>query len=109
MELESLVDQAKAVGSERDYLDWLRTQPSALDGSYGHWNMDFGRWENEPAHYRTARNSGTGTKPAFQAIPLTTEQHRLQHRIGQFNFMPREWWEEQVERYLRRYVAGRRP
>lgn len=75
---------------DREFLDWLKTLPSALSG----------RGPCDPAHYRTAANSGIGCKPIFSAIPLTRDEHRLQHQIGQFNFMPREWWEEKVRYYI---------
>lgn len=32
-----------------------------------------------------------------------------QHRIGQFNFMPREWWEEQCEKYLKMWHEAQQP
>lgn len=75
---------------DRDFLDWLKTLPSAYSG----------KMPCDPAHYRTAANSGVGCKPLYSAIPLTREEHRLQHRIGQFNFMPRAWWETQVAHYV---------
>lgn len=102
--MTDLLTLARQRGTDRQYLDWLRTQPSALDGTWSAWNMDIGRWENVPAHYRTAANSGTGTKPEYSAIPLTREQHDLQHRIGTFAFMPRDWWEEQCELHLNRWI-----
>ncbi len=73
------------------YLSYLRTLPSAISGLK----------PSLPAHYRTADNSGTGTKPLFSAIPLTDSEHKEQHRIGQYNFMPRDWWEEQVSKHLK--------
>ena len=85
--------------SDREYLDWLKTQSSALSG----------RSPCDPCHYRTAKNSGIGCKPLFSAIPLTREEHREQHRIGQFNFQSREWWEEQVEIHLKRWRESRTP
>lgn len=75
------------------FLAWLRTLPSALSG----------RFPTEACHYRTAANAGVGCKPLYSAIPLTPEEHRKQHRIGQYNFMPREWWEEQVTTYVKRF------
>jgi hypothetical protein len=77
------------------YCKWIQTQPSALSG---------GR-PAVAAHYRTAANSGTGCKPLFCCIPLLDEEHREQHRIGQFNFKPREWWEEAVAFYQERFIA----
>lgn len=79
--------------NDDDYLRWLRTLPSALSGGY----------PTEACHYRTARNSGVGIKPMYSAIPLTPLEHREQHRIGQYNFMPRDWWEEKVAYYVETY------
>lgn len=78
---------------DQQYLSWIRTQPSAYSGMV----------PSIAAHYRTAENSGTGTKPLFSAIPLTRAEHEIQHRIGTFNFSPREWWEEQVRLHLERW------
>jgi hypothetical protein len=85
--------QSPAEAEDKTFRAWLRTQPSAYSGM-------------SPciaAHYRTAANSGTGTKPLFSAIPLTVGEHNRQHQIGQYTFMPREWWEEKVAYYLERW------
>ncbi len=105
MTLEGLISRAKARGSERLYLDWLRLQPSAVDGGFD-WDMDTGRGYCQACHYRTSVNSGTGCKPEYQAVPLTAAQHRTQHQIGQFAFMPRDWWEGQVLKYLARWLES---
>lgn len=81
--------------NDREYLDWLKTQPSAVSG----------KTPCDPCHYRTARNSGIGCKPLWSAIPLTREEHLLQHQIGQYAFMPREWWEEKTSYYLSLFSA----
>jgi hypothetical protein len=44
-----------------------------------------------------------GCKPLFSALPLTREEHQLQHQIGQFAFRPRSWWEEKTDYYLREW------
>jgi hypothetical protein len=101
--LAELIARAKAKGAERQYLDWLKTQPSALGTG---WDYD---WELgnicTPAHFRTASNSGIGMKPEYQAIPLKSSEHALQHKIGTFAFQPREWWEEMAERYLMLWIS----
>lgn len=68
-------------------------------------SFDTGMEYCDPCHYRTAANSGIGCKPEFSCIPLRHAQHLEQHRVGQFNFMPREWWEEMTELYLQRWIA----
>jgi hypothetical protein len=57
--------------NDRDYLNWLKTQPSALSGMM----------PCDPCHYRTAANSGVGCKPLFSAIPLTRAEH-MEHYTG---------------------------
>ena len=103
--MTDLLELARKKGSDRQYLLWLRTQPSALSGGMDY-DPDTGMSFCDPAHFRTAKNSGTGTKPEYSAIPLTHAEHLRQHRIGQFAFQPREWWERQVEKYLRRWIAS---
>lgn len=83
----------KAKLTDRPYLDWLKTQPSALSGL----------GPCDPCHYRTAKNAGIGTKPLYSAVPLTREEHLEQHRIGTFNFQPRIWWELQCSVHLGRW------
>lgn len=77
--------------SDREYLDFLKTLPSAVSG----------KMPCDPCHYRTASNSGIGCKPLYSAIPLTREEHIEQHRVGQYNFLPREEWERLTEYYLK--------
>lgn len=104
--LETLMQRAKLVGSDRAYLLWLRSQPSAIDGQMDY-DRDTGQRWCVPAHYRTAANSGTGCKPEYSAIPLTHAQHLEQHRIGQFNFKSRSWWQKQVRIHLTRWIKER--
>lgn len=84
-------------GSDADYQAWCRKRPSACSGQTA--NVVY-------AHYRTAKNSGTGVKPVFSGIPLTYKEHQLQHRIGQYNFMTRERWEYLVDMHLKLWVES---
>ena len=101
--LGQLIAQANGI-PEREYLDWLRTQPSAYSGLF---SWDGGTPFCEPAHFRTAKNSGVGCKPAFLAIPLRHEEHAQQHQVGQFNFRPREWWIDQCQNHLKAWLDVR--
>jgi hypothetical protein len=92
-------------GTPKQYELWLRTQPSAINGSMDY-DSDTGMEYCDPCHFRTAANSGVGCKPDFSAIPMTHKQHLEQHRIGQFNFLPREWWEQQVDKYRRLWLES---
>lgn len=100
----NLLERARKAGSDKQYQLWLRSQPSALDGGM---DYDNGTAYCDPCHYRTAANSGVGCKPEYCAIPLTHAQHLEQHRVGQFNFMPREWWEEMTIKYLTKWINER--
>jgi len=83
-------------GSDDDYQAFCRKRPSAYSGHNG--NIVF-------AHYRTAANSGTGCKPFYSGIPLTSTEHAIQHRIGQYNFMEKSRWEYLVELHLKMWAA----
>lgn len=100
-DLEQLIQKAGAKGKERKYLDWLRTQPSALSGQFS-WND--GTPFCEPAHWRTARYAGTGQKPEYLAIPLTHLEHRQAHQHGDSTIGNRDWWEAQCVLHLRCWI-----
>lgn len=75
--------------NDNDFLAWIRTLPSAISG----------KRPCIAAHYRTAFNSGVGIKPLYSAIPLTDEEHKYQHHVGQYDFMSRDRWESLTEHY----------
>jgi hypothetical protein len=103
MTLDDLIARAREKGPERKYLDYLRTQPSALSGGFS-WND--GTPFCEPAHFRTARYAGIGQKPEYVAIPLTNKEHALQHAKGQSAIGTRGWWQDQVEKHLKRWIES---
>lgn len=84
-------------GSDEDYKAFCRRLPSAYSGQNG---------SIEYAHYRTAANSGVGIKPPYSGIPLTHREHRIQHAIGQYNFMTRERWEYLVNQHLEAWARA---
>lgn len=102
-DIETLIAEARETAPERRYLDWLRTQPSALSG---HFSWNDGAPFCEPAHWRTARYAGIATKPEYLAIPLTHDEHALQHRKGQNLIGSRDWWEEQCRTHLQRWLTA---
>ncbi|TAK97773.1 MAG: hypothetical protein EPO08_20830, partial [Rhodospirillaceae bacterium] len=71
--------------SDTAYLQWLRTQPSCLDGQFGYTVNGEGR--NESAHIRRSNNAGIGIKPQFSAVPLTKIQHQQQHSAGELQVL----------------------
>lgn len=98
-----LLSLARNKGSDKQYLDFIRRLPSAYSGRYSEYLED-GTGRCVAAHYRTAGNSGVGCKPTYSAIPLTQIEHLEQHRIGQFEFMPRSTWGRLCENYLRLWI-----
>lgn len=100
--LTPLIARAKAKGTEREYLEWLKTQRSALSGQT---SWDGGTAFCEPAHWRTAKHAGTSQKPEWLAIPLTHDEHALQHQKGQSVIGTRDWWQQQCVKHLELWLA----
>ena len=81
------------IKADKDYQAWCRKQPSALSGL-------------RPciyAHHRDADNAGVAYKPLFSGLPLTYEEHLRQHQIGQYAFMPIDWWLEKIQYHLNKW------
>jgi hypothetical protein len=87
-------DVWKQVGSDTEFLDWIRRQPDCCASKVD---------PNEPcagiivaAHVRrVADGSGMGIKPPYSAIPLCEIHHANQHAQGESSVGPREWWDKQ--------------
>jgi hypothetical protein len=74
----------EAIGTDEEYLVWLRSQPCAAS--------HLGDCEGDvvAAHVRRIANgAGTGIKPTFSAIPLCSKHHALQHSAGESAIAPR--------------------
>lgn len=68
-------------GTDGDYQEWVRNQPSCVSGKQD-WNNGVGKCEY--AHVRRVANgAGTGIKPEYSGVPLTHEEHALQHAQGE--------------------------
>lgn len=93
-------------GTDGDYQEWVRNQPSCVSGKQD-WNNGVGKCEY--AHVRRVANgAGTGIKPEYCGVPLTHEEHALQHAQGEtallrafnINFATApEWFEKQAIKY----------
>lgn len=72
-------DFLRLVGSEAKYISYIQEQKCVLCGSF--WkDPETGRELNEAAHVREITGgAGTGTKPAYHAVPLHYKLHRWQH------------------------------
>ena len=84
-----------AVGSDEDFLSWLRTMPCAYCRGKPHWENDE-YVHCVPAHVRrVAAGSGTAIKPVYSAIPLCNVCHDKQHRQGEGALGGKEWFDRQ--------------
>lgn len=83
----------RAVGTDKEFLDWLKTQDCAANRPHS--------GDVVPAHVRRVGNgSGTGIKPEYSAIPLCDMHHQWQHRGGESAFESREWFDKKRIEYL---------
>ena len=87
-----------AIGTDKDYREWIQKQPSAISGEFSEYVNGEGRCE--AAHVRRAGEAGTGYKPPYSCIPLTHEEHAQQHQHGESVLAPSEWWEKARAKYI---------
>lgn len=99
--------------SDKKYLEWLSYQPSCLSGEFSQYIDGVGR--NIAAHVRRAKNSGTGYKPKYNAVPLTDKEHQYQHIFGERALLEKyndchwpvkaakEWFDDMAESYLEKW------
>jgi hypothetical protein len=105
---EKLLEKAKAKGSTEQYFKWLSYMPSALTGLYGEFHDGVGR--NDPAHHRTVSNgSGVASKPPYSGIPLTHDEHMMQHQKGASILAPQDWWDYEAVHHLTMWINGVKP
>ena len=83
---------------DKKYREWIQGQPSCISGQFSEWVN--GEGQCVAAHVRRSHKSGTGFKPDFCCVPLTQEEHLLQHHYGEESLRPKEWWDKQVEKYF---------
>lgn len=91
------VSVCKALGTDRQFLDWLKGQACVITGQVST------EYESVvPAHVRlVSQGSGTGIKPEFTALPLVNRLHQLQHDKG-YSAVHKdgiEWFEKQAFQY----------
>lgn len=90
----------EAIGTDAEYLEWVKRQPSAISGDFSEYHDD-GEAYCMPAHIRRVElGSGTAVKPPYAAIPLTNEEHQRSHQHGDTNLRPDEWWDKMRIKYL---------
>ena len=72
------------VGTEENYLNWVRSQKCMISGSQV--ETESGEMRVEAAHVRDIKyGAGIAKKPEYFAIPLHPEVHAKQHEKGIYN------------------------
>lgn len=100
--------------SDKAYQSWVRRQPSCISGRFSEWVNGEGRCEY--AHVRRAATSGTGYKPLYSGVPLTHDEHAMQHQYGEAYVLAahgiitddaKAWFEGMARDYLWRWEHGK--
>jgi len=72
------------LGTDEEYLDWVRRQPCAVCGKWSEWREDIGEGRCQAMHIRrVADGAGVGIKPEYCAVPGCHECHGQQHQSGE--------------------------
>jgi hypothetical protein len=103
--IDDLLELAKKAGTDKQYQEWCRTQPSAFSGK-ADWNGAHGEFRCVYAHCRRAGEAGTGYKPPYRGLPLTWDEHQLQHAKGESALVDFDM-EEEARSCLIRWINGR--
>ena len=97
----------EAVGTDQEFLDWLKTQPCCANPSLSspsHHHIHDG--DIVPAHVRRiAAGAGTAIKPLYSAVPLCDHHHKLQHQHGESVLGGKDWFDQQRAKHLSRWMA----
>lgn len=92
-----------SIGTDADYLEWLKLQPCALSGRHSEYHDD-GSALSIPAHVRRVEHgSGTAIKPLYSAIPLTNILHQKCHQEGDSAIGSEGWWEHKRIWYVQKW------
>lgn len=90
----------KAVGTDKQFLDWIKQQPCAWDGKQCFADNN----PVVPAHVRRVANgAGTGIKPPYSAIPLCFKRHAAQTDHGESEIGGRDWWDKKRIEYVQKW------
>jgi len=76
----------KAIGTDEEFLEWIRQQPCAMTGEFDRNEDGQGNFIErcEAAHVRRIANgAGTAEKPPYSAIPLVRFWHGAQTKFGE--------------------------
>ena len=78
---DPLILVAMALGTDKEFREWLQRQPSVLTGHYSEYT-DQGK-RNPACHVRRANRFGIAFKAPYACVPMTHEEHAYQHRWGE--------------------------
>lgn len=70
----------ESLGTDEEYRKWIQGCASCISNKYNYTELGP---KCEAAHVRRAGQSGTGYKAPYSCIPLTHEEHQLQHQKGE--------------------------
>src|ERR1700712_1862974 len=91
--LEGLLRQANAKGTDAEYHQWVKRQPSAISGVFSEYHMDAGEAFSIPCHVRRSSGAGTAFKEPYTQVPMRDCEHKAQSVYGETEC-------------LRRYLGG---
>lgn len=100
-------DVLKAIGSDDEFLTWLKFQKSAYSGKRDYDQASYQSYCVAAHVRRVASGAGTGIKPNYSAIPLTDEEHKLQHLKGESALGDREWWDKKRDKYVLEWARNK--
>ena len=82
----------RAIGSDEEFLNWLRFQKCAYCGGQDYIG-ETGDLKCEAAHVRrVSAGSGTSIKPEYSAVALCRKHHAMQHDKGESSLGDKDWW-----------------
>jgi hypothetical protein len=87
----------QCIGSDDTYRKWIQKQPSVYSGDFSEYINGDGRCI--AAHVRRSGEAGTGYKPPYSCLPLTNDEHSLQHAHGESILAGLDWGKEK-NKYL---------
>lgn len=98
----------QALGTDAQYLAWVKRKPSCVSGEFSEYHDNGDRF-SIPAHVRRVANgAGTGIKPPFSAVPLTNDEHQIQHgKDGENAFGGKEFFDKQRGKYVTLWAKER--
>lgn len=106
----------EALGTDEEFLAWIRLQPSCVSKQFSEYVNDEGRCV--AAHVRRVHaGAGGSLKPPYSAVPLTQAEHDLQHQHGERNLVnsphdktvdaAKEWFWKQRCEYVTEWAKER--